>query len=56
MKHKGIDYKTSAIQYYLNNNEIKTNNIFVFRSFTLLLAINNKKCGYINRKSKTRKL
>ena len=21
MKHKGIDYKTSAVQYYLNNNE-----------------------------------
>jgi nicotinic acid phosphoribosyltransferase len=21
MKHKGIDYKTSTVQYYLNNNE-----------------------------------
>jgi hypothetical protein len=21
MKHNGIDYKTSAVQYYLNNNE-----------------------------------
>jgi len=21
MKHKGIDYKTYAVQYYLNNNE-----------------------------------
>jgi hypothetical protein len=21
MKHKGIDYKTSAVHYYLNNNE-----------------------------------
>ena len=22
MKHKGNDYKTSAVRYYLNNNEI----------------------------------
>ena len=52
MKHKGIDYKTSAVQYYLNNNESmdKVCKIFNCKKTTLKVWIHN----YENNKNLTR--
>jgi transposase-like protein len=56
MKHKGIDYKTSAVQYYLNNNESmdKVCKIFNCKKTTLKAWVhnyqNNKKLTRRNRK------
>ena len=43
MKHKGIDYKTSAVQYYLNNNESmdKVCKIFNCKKTTLKVWVHN---------------
>jgi len=58
MKHKGIDYKTSAVQYYLNNNESmdKVCKIFNCKKTTLKVWVHgtNKKTEY-TRKPSTRK-
>ena len=45
MKHKGIDYKTSAFQYYLNNNESmdKVCKIFNCKKTTLKVWVHNYK-------------
>ena len=43
MKHKGIDYKTSAVQYYLNNDESmdKFCKIFNCNKTTLKVWVHN---------------
>jgi len=43
MKHKGIDYKTSVVQYYLNNNESmdKVCKIFNCKKTTLKVWVHN---------------
>ena len=53
MKHKGIDYKTSAVQYYLNNNESmdKVCKIFNCKKTTLKVWVHN----YKNNKNLTRR-
>lgn len=53
MKHKGIDYKTSAVQYYLNNNESmdKVCKIFNCKKTTLKVWVYN----YKNNKNLTRR-
>lgn len=53
MKHKGIDYKTSAVQYYLNNNESmdKVCKIFNCKKTTLKVWVHN----YQNNKNLTRR-
>ena len=61
MKHKGIDYKTSAVQYYLNNNESMDTvcKIFNCKKTTLNVWVhnyqNNKNLTRRNRKPSTRK-
>ena len=37
MKHKGIDYKTSAVQYYLNNNTFKLSDFFAETIITQII-------------------
>ena len=53
MKHKGIDYKTSAVQYYLNNNESmdKVCKIFNCKKTTLKVWVHN----YQHNKNLTRR-
>ena len=53
MKHKGIDYKTSTVQYYLNNNESmdKVCKIFNCKKTTLKVWVHN----YQNNKNLTRR-
>jgi len=53
MKHKGIDYKTSAVQHYLNNNESmdKVCKIFNCKKTTLKVWVHN----YQNNKNLTRR-
>ena len=40
MKHKGIDYKTSAVQYYLNNNESMDKVCKIFNCKKTTLKVN----------------